>query len=70
MTWKKWRECKSIESIRIVVTCKKWIQKNSIEVEVLQRDYSTASVKEMARRQKQLVRASEIQYEQHKIKCL
>ena len=70
MTCKKWRECKSIESIRIVVTCKKWTEKNSIEVEVLQRDYSTASVKEMARRQKQLVRTSEIQYEQHKIKCL
>ena len=59
MTCKKWAECNSIESIQIVVACKKWIKHNSIEVEVLKRDYSTASVKEIARKQKQLVRTRE-----------
>ena len=55
MTCKKWIEHNSIESIQIVVTFKKWMQHNSIEVEVLKRDYSTASVKKIARKQKQLV---------------
>ena len=39
-------------------------------VEALKRDYLTASVKEIVRKQKQLVRTSESQYEQHKIGCL
>ena len=57
-----------------------WLAKNNkehdaiksihVEVEVLKRDYSTASVKEIARKQKQLVHTSESQYEQHKIEYL
>ena len=38
------------------MTCKKWIEHNSIEVKVLKIDYSTASVKEITRKQKLKVR--------------
>ena len=38
------------------MTCKKWIEHNSVEVKVLKIDYSTASVKEITRKQKQKVR--------------
>ena len=44
--------------------------RDNTNVEVLKRDYSTASVKEIARKQKQLVHTSESQYEQHKIEYL
>ena len=51
------------------LTCKKLNRINS-NAGVLKRDYSTAQVKEIARKQKQLVRTSKSQYEQYKIECL
>ena len=42
--------------LKLFMTCKKWIEHSSIEVKVLNIDYSTASVKEITRKQKQQVR--------------
>ena len=70
MTCKSSIQHNSVESIQIIVTCKKLIEHNWIKVEVLKRYYSIASVKEIARKQKQLVCTSESQYKQNKTKRL
>ena len=51
------------------LTCKKLNRINS-NAGVLKRDYSTAQVKGIARKQEQLLRTSKSQYEQYKIECL